>query len=298
MDKFKTYLAAVLSSFFFGIAFVWTKQAFVDFGPITTIFLRLVISIIVIYILLSILKSHQKVEKKDYPLFLLGGILSPFIFFITEYEGLTLVTATVGSVIIATLPLFTPIAAYFFLRERFSPKFLIGLVISCVGVFITLTTDNFRFNSDIFGIILESLTVVAGVFYSLVQRKLTQKYNAMTIVLYQNIIGCILFIPFLFWWEWGKIIHTVPSFTAIKAVILLAIFASSGAFILFTYSIKKLGPSRANLFFNLMPMFTAFSSFFFLDEKFSLHKIIGICIVLLGLYLSQLTTQQFRKSKK
>ena len=68
----------------------------------------------------------------------------------------------------------------------------------------------------------------------------------------------------------------------------LAIFASSLAFICYIHVVGKLGVSRANIFTNLIPIFTAIFSFFLLDEKFNVAKIIGIAIVIGGVFLSQI----------
>jgi drug/metabolite transporter (DMT)-like permease len=68
----------------------------------------------------------------------------------------------------------------------------------------------------------------------------------------------------------------------------LAIFASSLAFLFFTMTVEKIGVSKANVFSNLIPVFTAVFSFFIIGETFSVQKIAGIFIVIFGVFLSQL----------
>ncbi|MFA8449544.1 MAG: DMT family transporter [Bacteroidales bacterium] len=300
MKKLLVIGSALIASFIFGISFVWSKIAFHDFGPISTITIRLIISAIFLLGFSKLFRLKLKIQKKDWKTMIIGAILSPFLTFFAEYEGLTRINATDASVIVSTLPLFTPIAAYFFLKERFKAIFFIGLIISSIGVFITLTSRDFQFNASPTGVIIESSMVIAAVLYSVVQKNLCQSYNPIIIILYQNTISVLLYLPFLYFMEWEQLISVKPSIESIRSMLLLAIFASSVAFILYTYSINKLGASKANLYFNLLPVFTAITAFFYLNEKLTTHKIIGIIIVIGGLYLSQtkISKTLVKKTKK
>jgi drug/metabolite transporter (DMT)-like permease len=73
-----------------------------------------------------------------------------------------------------------------------------------------------------------------------------------------------------------------------KPIIELAVFASCGAFILFAYSVQKMGITKANVFSNCIPVFTAIFSFIILGEKLTIQNIIGMAIVIAGLIMSQM----------
>jgi drug/metabolite transporter (DMT)-like permease len=68
----------------------------------------------------------------------------------------------------------------------------------------------------------------------------------------------------------------------------LAAFASCGAFILFAYSVEKIGITKANVFTNSIPVFTAFFSFILLGDKMTVQNITGMAIVIAGLFMSQM----------
>jgi drug/metabolite transporter (DMT)-like permease len=74
----------------------------------------------------------------------------------------------------------------------------------------------------------------------------------------------------------------------VVSLLSLAVFCSSLAFVFFTISTREIGISRTNVFSNLIPVFTAIFSFLILSEFFSLHKILGILLIVFGLYLSQI----------
>lgn len=112
--KNKDYLgfgAAMGAAFFWSFSFVWFKIAFLAYNPITVVILRLIISALLITIIAASLKRLQKPTKKDFRLFLLMAFFEPFIYFLGESYGLKYVSPTVAAVIVATIPLFTPLAA-------------------------------------------------------------------------------------------------------------------------------------------------------------------------------------------
>jgi drug/metabolite transporter (DMT)-like permease len=70
-------------------------------------------------------------------------------------------------------------------------------------------------------------------------------------------------------------------------VLLLAVFASCGAFILFAFSVRYLGIIKANVFTNFIPVFTALFAFMLLGDKLTVQNFIGMFVVILGLFMSQ-----------
>jgi drug/metabolite transporter (DMT)-like permease len=74
-----------------------------------------------------------------------------------------------------------------------------------------------------------------------------------------------------------------------RPIIELSIFASCGAFILFAWSVKNMGITKANVFSNCIPVFTALFSFILMGEKLTLQNVTGMAIVIAGLFMSQMS---------
>ena len=70
-------------------------------------------------------------------------------------------------------------------------------------------------------------------------------------------------------------------------VLALAAFASSGAFILFAYSVSKIGILKANVFTNFIPLFTALFSFILMGDKLTFQNILGMFVVIAGILMAQ-----------
>jgi drug/metabolite transporter (DMT)-like permease len=151
-----------------------------------------------------------------------------------------------------------------------------------------LVNHDYSFSASPEGITWLALAVISAVFYSIFLKKLALKYDAFIIIATQNIIGAIYFLPLFFVFDYHSFIQVVPTFELISSLLLLAIFASSLAFVFFTISAREIGISKTNLFANLIPVFTAIFSYFILDEIFGMRKIFGMTIVIFGVLLTQL----------
>lgn len=280
--------AAILSMIFWSFSFVWIKIVYEAYGPLTTIFFRLIISTSLMLIFTFITKKLQKIRPGDLKLFLLLAFFEPFLYFMGESYGLLYVSSTVASVIVATIPLFAPVAAWYFYKEKLSRTNLYGLVITFFGVSLVLLDTSFKFNDSPLGISLEFLAVFGAIGYASILKGISHRYNTFTIITYQNLIGAFLFLPFWLGFEFSDFTHISFNIKAFGAIIKLAIFASTFAFILFTYSVRNLGINRSNTFINVIPVFVAVFAYFILGDQLNFHQMIGIAIVISGLFLAQI----------
>ena len=294
-DKILVYGAALLATLFWGFSFVWFKQANVVYRPISIITMRLVIAAVVLTLFMTLSKQHQKIDKKDWKFFILIALFEPFCYFLFESFGLTMVTATAAAIIISTIPLFTPIFTHFISREKLGYLGILGLLISFGGVLLVVRSDGEGANS-ILGIMLMFGAVFSAIFYGLVLKKLTHNYSGLTIVKYQNLFGLILFLPLFLFVDVNHFLQVQPNLEVLTTIAKLAIFPSTLSFVFIAYVVKKIGLINANIFANLIPAFTAVIAYFVLQEALHFQKVVGIFIVISGVFISQIP--QFKKLRK
>ena len=289
--KTKDYLAigaALGAAFFWSFSFVWFKIAYLAYNPLTVVILRLAISTILISLVAAVLKRLQKPTGKDLKLFILMAFFEPFIYFLGESYGLKYVSPTVAAVIVATIPLFTPIAAWYFHNEKVKWMNVVGLFFSFVGVGLVVLNGSFRLDALPLGVGLEFMAVFAAIAYAIVLKSLASRYNTLTIIAYQNVIGILFFLPLWLIIDVKAFLQTPFHPQAFRAIILLAVFSSTLAFIFFTQSVRLIGVNRSNTFINLIPVFVAIFSFLILKEELGFQKIVGIFVVVTGLFLAQI----------
>ena len=280
---------------FWSYTFIWYKIVFDFYKPITVVLFRLIISSIFLFALMYPLKKLQKIRKGDFKYFLLVATLNPFLYFLGESYGIKHVSTTIAAVIISTIPLFTSFTSAYFLNEKITKMNILGVIVSIFGVGLVIFNKGNNIDASTFGIGMLSFAVAAAIGYTLVLKKLTKKYNSITIVTYHNFIGIFLFAPLFFIIDFPEFRQSGFSSEAWIPLLELAIFGSSFAFIFFTFAIQKIGVGKANAFTNLIPVITAIIAYFVLDEILNINKITGISLVIGGLFLSQIRTSGLRR---
>jgi len=282
-----SYGPVILAMLFWSYSFIWYKQVFQYYDPVTLIVFRLIIAVPLLFILSLSFRKLQRVKRQHFTWFLLLAFFEPFLYFLGECYGVNLITPTLASIMISLIPLLVPIPAWYLFREKFTATNYIGLLISIGGVILVIMGENSSKPTSFAGVMLMMVAILAAVFHSVFVRKLAEHYNTFTIVTYQNTLGLIYFLPLFFIMASSRFIHMHHTFDMVLPVIKLAVFASTLAFLFFVYSIQKIGMARTNVFINLIPVFTALLAFLVLHEKFGFLKITGIVVVIAGLVFSQ-----------
>jgi len=287
IKKYRVHLLTLLAMLFWGISFVWSKVVFLTYSPITTIFFRLTISVVFLFLYMMVTRQFEKIKQKDLKYLLLSALFNPFLYFLGENFGLQRVSASLASVIIATIPVITPFIVIFFYNEKITRINILGLMVSFVGVLIIVFSNTQQLQGNFTGIFVLFIAVFSAIFYTIFVKRLSQTYRAVTIIAYQNLIGVLMFLPLVLLLDLNNIVHTTPNTKTITSLLMLGIFASSAAFIFFTGAIKNLGIIKTNLYTNLIPVFTFLFAFIILGEEITLFKTIGLITVIIGIIMSE-----------
>lgn len=312
INKITPYIAIVAAMLIWAGAGIAVKEALVIFSPLTLIVMRFTLAVLLM-LSIGLLFRHnsivglQRVERKDIPLFLLGGLFQPFLYFIFEtYTYQSFSSPTVAEALLSTQPVMAPLFAWVLLRERVTRNNILGIVLSTLGVMMLLMMGGGPLamgdGSIGKGVLLAVLTVSMSVSYSVVLRRIPTQYSPLSIVFYVQSFALVLF-----WAMWGisgigdgilgigdgisgigdGLLGEEQWVKSLLSVGYLAVLASVTAFILFCYTVRKIGVTRANVFNNVRPVFTAILMWMIFGEILPIWKIIGIIIIIIGLFISQ-----------
>jgi len=287
--------------FLWGGSFVLTKHLLIDFNPITIIFIRSFIAAVFFAVLCIILYKHQfKIDKKDIKYFIGMAFFEPFIYFLFETYSLQLCDASVVSVIIATIPLFVALMAVFIFKEKMSTLNFFGVFLSISGIIIMLWKNFNDANFSLLGVLLAFGAVFSTIGYNFFLKKIPTSYSPIVVITWQNIIGLVAFFPLVFMVNDSDTFHSqyhaLGDLKNLSFIIILAFLCSTIAFVLYIGSMRKLGVARTNIFVNLIPVMTVSIAYFVLREDITIPKIVGIIVVIVGIFLVQQKTKQ--KSRK
>jgi len=305
-QRTKAYLFICTTTLLWGISFFWTNKLLVNHVPVFfLIFIRISLAALILLVVGKITGKIQRIKRKKDVLWFLGlALMEPFFYFIGETYGVKLTASpTLSSVMIATIPVFGLIAALVFYREKVSVWNITGIFLTVPGMMVVVMgkggfdlgrVGNLPGTSLIPGILFLLMAVFSAVGHTVILKRMTRSYNAFTVTFYQHAIGALYFIfPALF-----LDLRRMESFQILTKwdfwypILMLSVFCSSIAFMMFTAAIKELGVMRANTFSAVIPIVTASVGVALGLETINWIQVVGILLVVAGLILSQLRSRR------
>jgi len=304
MKNILPYIAIVLAMVIWSGAGIAVKASLLMLTPLQLVLVRFTLSVVVMFAIgicgrmiihsdsASSVIRLQGIQKQDWWLFLLAGIFQPFLYFILEtYSYRCFSSPTMAEPFLSASPLLSPIFAYWILKEKVSATNIIGIIVSTIGMLMLVLIGNQQYEiGNPWGIPLALLTSLMAVGYSIILKRIPERYSALSIVFWVQLIALFLF--YLTWLITDRSLPHIDFASAnchqmIWGVSYLALLAGAGAFILFCYSVRYIGVTRANAFNNIRPVFTALLMWWLMNEHLPTGKFIGIIIVIIGLFISQ-----------
>ena len=292
------YLFLIISMTIWGSSFVFTKIVLKQLDPVAVIWVRLVLSLICFYpIILVGYRKYFFLKKSDLKYFLVLAFFEPFLYFLGENFSLVYLSATLVSLIIATIPIVSAVVAFLFLKEKLSGINFFGIFLSAAGIGIIILTGAQNDGTEVHlgGVLLAFLSVMSTVCYAAILKRLIHSYHPLIIISIQNTLGCLYFTPvFLGFSDVPAVFQTLASgsFELWFSLIVLAILASVVAFLFYSIALRSIGVGKSNVFINLIPVVTLFFSFFVLGESLGLAKLLGTTIVIAGLIFAEKKSSQ------
>lgn len=290
MSERKIYLLMILSTVFWAGAFIAAKLS-APFIPVFSLtFMRFALASLILYFVINNSRDKlYKPTKKDIPVFLFTGIVGMFGYHVFFFTAVKYTTAINSSIIGASNPIITTILCVLFLREKTNYKRMFGIILSFLGVFLTITNANITELTKLSlnrGDILMLIAVLLWACYSVYSKKVMSNYSPITLTFYSFLFCSIFLIPFVCYENPLTFLYKVPYYSYI-AVIYMSIFPSVIGYLVQQMSIKQIGPSKTSIFINLVPVFSIILSVLILGESFSIIKLFTTILIITGVYICQ-----------
>jgi drug/metabolite transporter (DMT)-like permease len=287
--KSKKYIFLIigLPIVFWAFAFPLIKIGLSELNPINLTILRLFfVCICFIMIILFKPKKISKIDKKDIPNLFLLGFFGVICYHLALNYGEQFISAGVASLIISTIPIFIVILALLFLSEKITINLTVGIVLSLIGVIIISLYGNTNINLEI-GYILGAFAVLLaaffGAFYTILGKKLLEKYSPLSLSIYAILLGSIGLIPFINFSLFDQIINL--SIIGWISVLFLAIFPTVISYVLWYVALDIKPASELGVYLYLMPILSTFLSFLLLNENITILFVFGGFLTIFGLII-------------
>lgn len=282
-------VAIVAASLLWASAGVVTKLLLVYFTPFPLAFLRFVFASIFIlpFFLMQRRPPFLTLVKHILPIALLSS--ANIVLF---YFGLTFTTNNASSVIYASVPLITAIAAYYTIAEPLTMRKIIGIILGFVGVTTILLLPLVEKGQMLSGNITGNILIVIASFiwaaYTIGSRRLMQKYKYSPLVLtsislFTSTVVFGLFAHLVFPMDYLAPLLLKNNFLL---VLHLALLVTVATYLLFQWAIKHSSATTASLNNYLQPVFSVTLGVIILGEPLTTGFLIGSALVIAGVFIT------------
>jgi drug/metabolite transporter (DMT)-like permease len=279
-------LLALITVVIWATTFISSKILLNTFTPLEVMFYRFVIA----YFLLLIIhpKFHKIESLKEEAMFLLAGIAGGSLYFLTENTAVKISQVSNVSLILATAPILTALLAHFFTKgEKLSKNLFLGFIVAISGVFLVIFNGNLMLNLNPLGDILALGAAISWSVYSITTKKFGSKYNHLYLTRKIFFYALLTMIPFLFTSEFNFNVNKILTFKSLSNLLFLGIVASSLCYVVWNFTVDKLGVIKTNNYIYLIPAITLIFSVLILNEKITLYSSLGAILIFLGVYISE-----------
>lgn len=289
MTTKRIYVLMVCSAVFWAGAFVAGKYSVPYIPAFTLTFLRFFFATLILFVVMKQQKETYVPDKQTMPVFLFTGIVGMFGYHVLFFTALKTTTAINSSIIAAANPIVTALLAWLFLRQKLNGKQAAGILISFVGVLLTITGANlevFRHLSLNQGDLWMLAAVVAWAAYGVFSKSKGKDIPPLALTYYSFLVCTVILIPFVLYEQPWTFLLQVPA-AAYGAVLYMSIFPSVIGYLVQQMAIKKIGPSKAAIFVNLVPLFSILLAVSLLGEQLEPIKLMTAGVIIFGVVICQ-----------
>ncbi|WP_159881534.1 DMT family transporter [Paenibacillus puerhi] len=288
----KAYSWLILCVVVWGSNFVFGKMLVQDFSPTMLTELRLLFIVIFLVGLAANKKEVWRINKADFILLFVLGVVGVFINQWSFFEGLQTADPTTSALILATTPILAGGLAALFLKEKFTIRMVIGSTIAIIGIYFVVTKGHFSTIHVDKGLLWIVVTMVTFAIMIVMTRVLSQRMNPLAITLYSNLVGFVVGIPFVFILDnpirislhlndWAFLIGT-------------AVVVHGIATLIWNQNIRHVDASKASILSNLEPFVAMVMGLVLLYKPITGVELVGSLLIVGGVVLS---TYQRKKTE-
>ncbi|RZT21279.1 DMT family transporter [Fictibacillus sp. BK138] len=299
MKKVNPYVLLVVATLIWGGNFVIGRAITSSLPPVSLSFLRWCTAFLIFLpFVWPLIKKECSTVKRKWPIVLLMALTGVAGFNTLLYIALHYTTSINASLVNTSTPIIIYILSFFMLGERLNRNQIIGTVLSLAGLLIIISQGSldvllkFSFNA---GDLIVIAAVICWSIYSLLVKQNAGKLPGYSTFAVSMVLGIFILLPFFI--QEAKTTEIVWSAGSILTILYTGVFASIVAFMSWNTAVERVGPNKAGIFLNLIPVFAAIFAVLFIDEKLAWYQALGGVFVIFGVFISTRLTKLEQKKK-
>lgn len=279
-EEILSYVLMSLLVIAWGFDYVIAKNVLELLEPLTLLFLKYSIGLILIFIIKMKMDRKSIARKKDIPLFILCSLCGEIIYYFCEYTAMDYIPVSLITIILAFVPALSIIIEKVLFKRTVTKIMVIGIAVCIFGIVLVIGVDfRLLFQGRAIGYLLAFGAVFSWNAYNFLTASLHEKYSSITLTCTQLICTALLILPYA--------IHTMPAaaeFTPgiIGSLIYLGTVNAGLGFLITVRSLHVIGPTATALFSNFLPITSTFFGWVLLNESISGLQIAGGILVIVS----------------
>jgi len=279
--------ALVLVQLFYGVTFTFANDV-IDGGymqPFGFILFRVSLAAVLFWVF-SIWAPKEKIDRADYPKFVLAAFFGVALNMLAFFKGLQFTTPINGSVIMVTTPIIVLLLSAIILGEKITKIKVLGILAGLSGALILSIYNRSSISGDniLLGNFLVLINAASYSYYLILIKKLTNKYHPYTFIKWLFLFGTFFVLPFgyseLAAVNWSS--FTPYIWFSVLFVVVCATFAT---YLLNPLALRKLSATTVSTFVYVQPIFAGIFAILMGSDSLNTAKVLAAALIFLGVYL-------------
>jgi drug/metabolite transporter (DMT)-like permease len=294
-------IKATFAVSFWGASFIATKLALQDVSPVTIVWMRFAMGVIVLG--LSVMHRQQFAipRRNELGYFALLGLIGITFHQWLQSTGLITAQASTTAWIVATTPVFMATLGWMFLKERLGWWRIMGIVLASIGVLLVVSKGDWSaLVSGRFGVYGDLLILISApnwAVFSVLSRYGLARHPAARMMFYVMLFG---------WSFTTVLLINGPGFSEIGqlsqtgwfGILFLGIACSGFAYIFWYDALQAIPVSQVGAFLYLEPLIAVVVAAVLLGEAILIVSILGGALILFGVWMVNKSNRLIRKPIK
>ena len=262
----KSYVYLLTTFMLWGSLYVVSQFVLGKIPTFTVAMFRYLIAFIALS-LISLKSEKEKIEKSDYKYFFIMGFIGYII----------------------------SVMAMIILNEKLEMNKIVGIVLSLAGVYMIIGTGA---NIQFLGVLISFIAVIGWAFMSVISRKISNKYSALTLTKVSMLIATICNIPVSFL----EVQMTHPliqvDLGAVLGLVYMGVVCTAFTNILWNKSLSLLPANTCSAFYPIQTLTSSFLGVVVFHEVLTTSFVLGSAFIIVGVLISLLFKKRTRKEKE
>lgn len=277
--------AMFLLALMWGLSIPITKLGLGSIPPMTLTALRFIVAV---PLMMFLARRELRVPAKAVLPIIGLGVMGITLGNVAQSFGVQGTSASVATILSATIPLFIVILAAVRFRQAVTPLQWSGLLAAFFGIALVAVGSGPGIDdmsrTTVSGVVLMLISAVGIAIYYIWSAELTEKYGLMPVAAWNMLVGLLTVLP-LAGWEMSRQPVEVTA-QALAAIVYLGVVVTVIGLILWLYLLKVVPARVAASVQYLQPVFGISASAFLFGDELGLLFAAGVTLVLAGLALA------------